>query len=148
MKKVMLFAAFLVACGPSEKAATDTPAMAGPAPMTAADITGTWTGTIMPEGSDSVTRFTVVNATGYDAKFIAEGAPDSVALSHTFDADSFMATSAAYTDPTLPGKPQVTTRAVGRLVMPGKLTGTGTITLASKPDSVLLRTRWEATKSP
>ena len=149
MKKVMLLAAFLVACGPAEQPAVDTPATAGPAPISAADLAGTWTGTMMAEGSDSVLgRFTVVNPTGNDAKIVTEGSRDSVAMSHTFDADSFVATSAVYTDQNLPGKPQVTTRAVGRLVMPGQARGTSTIMLASKPDSVLLRTRWEATKSP
>ena len=32
--------------------------------------------------------------------------------------------------------------------MGGKLAGTGTTMLASKPDSVLFRSRWEATKAP
>ena len=42
MKKLMLLAAALVACGPREQPATDTAAMAaGPAPLTAAEVAGT-----------------------------------------------------------------------------------------------------------
>jgi hypothetical protein len=37
---------------------------------------------------------------------------------------------------------------VGRLTGPGKMAGTATLMLASKPDSVVARVRWEATKSP
>jgi hypothetical protein len=47
----------------------------------------------------------------------------------------------------MPGKPTVVFRAVGRL-MGGKLAGNATVMLASKPDSVLARNRFEMTKAP
>jgi hypothetical protein len=148
MKRMMLLAAFLVACAPSEKAATDSAAAAvGPAPLMASDVAGTWNGVSMAEGSDSiVARWTVVSPNGTDGKVLFEGTTDSVSMMHSFDADSFVATSAPYTDQMLPNKPQVTTRAVGRLIG-GKLVGTATTMLVSKPDSVVARARWEATKT-
>ncbi len=152
MKKMMLFAALAVAaCAKpaDDKAAMDSAAMAaGPAPLTAADIAGTWSGTAMAEGSDSVLfRFTAVSPNGMDGKSIVEGQTDSVQVTHMFDGDSLIATSATYTDQMMPGKPQVTFRAVGRM-MGGKLVGTSAVMLASKPDSVLGRMRFEMTKSP
>lgn len=149
MKKAMLLAALLVACGPKEEPATDTAATAAaPVALTATDIAGTWNGVTMAEGSDSVlARWTVVSPTGMESKGVMEGTTDSVAYTHTFDADSFVATSGPYADPTLPGKPQVISRVVGRLLA-GKLAGTESTALASKPDSVLMRTRWEATRAP
>lgn len=148
MKKAIILAVFVVACARSDEGATDTAAMAGPAPITAADITGTWNGVSMAEASDSVlARWTVVSPTGADSRVVTEGSADTVSYMHTFDADSFVATSAPYTDATMPGSPQVTARAVGRLIA-GKLVGTAAIMLASNPDSVLSRARWEATRSP
>lgn len=150
MKKLMLVAAFLCACGPREEAAIDSATMtaaAAPAGLTATELTGTWSGTTMAEGSDSVlNRFTVISATGMDSKTIIEGSKDTVQVTHTIDADSVVATSAPYTDPSAPVKQPVTFRAVGRMVG-GKLVGTTTLTLASKPDSVVARGRFELTKT-
>jgi hypothetical protein len=121
---------------------------AGPAALTANELAGTWSGVAMPEGSDSVlARFTVVSANGIDSKAVTEGQTDSVAYTATFDGDSVVATSVPHVDDMLPGKPEVVSRAVGRLVG-GKLVGIETVTLASKPDSVLARARFELTKNP
>lgn len=147
MKKMMLLAAFLVACAPSEKAATDSAATAvGPAPLMASDVAGTWTGMSMAEASDSVTDRWTFTGDGNQGKWVLEGSTDSVATTATFDADSVIVTSAAFVSKTIPGTPTVTFRSVGRLTG-GKLAGTAAIMLASKPDSVLARARWEATKT-
>ena len=148
MKKLMLLAAFVVACGPKADTATDTAAMAaGPPALTATELAGTWSGVIMPEGSDSVLqRFTVISPTGMDSKTVTEGSTDTVQVTHMIDGDCIVATSAPHVDPMIPGKPQVTFRAVGRLVG-GKIVGTSQTMLASKPDSVLSRTRFELTKT-
>ncbi|HJU75843.1 MAG TPA: hypothetical protein VJ717_19030 [Gemmatimonadaceae bacterium] len=150
MKRLMLFAVVIGACGPRENAATDSAGMTAataPAALTPADIAGTWNGVTMMETGDSVlARWTVINPTGTEGKGVFEGSTDTLTLSHTFDADSFVATTTPYRDPNLPGRPQVTTRAVGRLVA-GKLLGTSTTMLVSKPDSVVMRNRWEATKA-
>lgn len=149
MKKAWLLAAFVIACGPREEAATDTAAMAaGPAALTATDLAGTWTGVIMAETGDSaLARFTVISPTGMDSKTVLEGQTDTVNVTHTIDADSVVAVSAPHKDMMLPGNPEVTWRAVGRMIG-GKLVGTSTTMLASKPDSILGRSRFEMTKSP
>ena len=149
MKKAFLLVAFLAACAPKEQPAADTSAMAaGPPALTAAELAGTWSGVVMAETSDSVLqRFTVISPTGMDSKTVTEGSKDTVAVTHLIDADSIVATSAPHVDASIPGKPTVTFRAVGRMVG-GKLVGTSTINLASKPDSVLGRSRFELTKQP
>jgi len=155
MRKAILLAVVVAACSRAETPATDTAAAAAtptpsaPAPLTPADIAGTWNGTTMAEGSDSVTnRWTVVRVTDSTSKLIFQGVRDSIPVSVRFDADSMIATSQAYTDPTMPrGSQPVTFRSVGRL-KDGKLVGNVTVMLASKPDSVVGRSRWEATKAP
>jgi hypothetical protein len=95
MRKAIVFALVVAACAPRENAATDTAAMAtGSAALTAADIAGTWNGVTLADTGDSVlARWTVVSATGMESKGVFEGASDSVSYTHTFDADSFVATS-------------------------------------------------------
>jgi len=117
--------------------------------LSAADLAGTWHGIVKAEGTDSIiNRFTAVRSTDSTGKTISEGQKDSVAYSVRYDADSMIATSAPYTDPTLPkGTPRVMYRSVGRL-KDGKLVGTSALMLASKPDSVIARSTWEATRTP
>lgn len=149
MKKAILLAAFLFACAKKDEPAPDTAAMAaGPPPLTAADLAGTWNGTAMAANSDSVLfTFTVWSPTGMDSKTLMQGQKDTVAVTHMISGDSLVATSAPYVDATMKGKPTVMFRAVGHL-MGGKLMGTATVMLASKPDSVLGRNRWEMSKAP
>jgi len=148
MKRAMLLVAFVFACAPKEEAAVDSAATAGPAPLSAADVAGTWTGVTMPEGSDSVLNRWTITGDGTQGKMISENSPDTVSTTTTYDGDSLVATSTPYTDRNLPGTPTVTFRSVGRLTGAGKMAGIATLMLASKPDSVLGRVRWEATKSP
>jgi len=155
MRKSMLLAALVVvACSKEEapvidSAATAAPPPAAPAALTAADVSGTWNGTSKEEGDTTVNRFTVTGAPGDSVgKFIAEGSKDTVTFTRRLDADSMMVTSVAYTDPSLPkGSPPVMFKAVGRL-KDGKLVGTSMLVVASKPDSVLGRSTWEATRAP
>ena len=154
MRKSMLLAALVVvACSKEETPAVDSAAPAAPpaapAALTAADVSGTWTGTSKEEGDTTVNRFTVTGAPGDSVgKFIAEGSKDTVTFTRRLDADSMMVTSVAYTDPSMPkGSPPVMFKAVGRL-KDGKLVGTSMLVLASKPDSVLGRSTWEATRAP
>jgi len=148
MKKAMLLAAFVLACGKTETPAADSPAVAaGPAPLTAADVAGTWNGTTMAEASDSVLNKWTVTGDGTAGKWIQEGSKDSVATTTTFDADSMIVTSAPHKDMLTKGNPMVIFRSVGRLTG-GKLVGTASIMPADKPDSVVMRVRWEATKAP
>jgi hypothetical protein len=81
-------------------------------------------------------------------KMVTEGSTDTTTATTTYDADSLISTSSPYTARDLPGTPTVTFRSVGRLTGPGQMSGTATLLLASKPDSVVARVRWEATKAP
>ncbi|HEX6049075.1 MAG TPA: hypothetical protein VFZ21_07400 [Gemmatimonadaceae bacterium] len=152
MRKSFLLAAFVVvACSKEEAPAVDSIATAtppAPAALTAADVAGSWTGTIKEEGTDSVTSFTTTRTSDSTGVFVPAGSPDSIPYAVRLDADSMIVTSVAYADPSAPkGSPEVMFRSVGRL-KDGKLVGTGTVVLASKPDSVVSRSTWEATRVP
>ena len=155
MRKVFLLAVLVAACAKKETPAADTAAAAvtpppppAPAAMTPADLRGTWNGTTKREGSDSATTFTVVSTSDSTGKFVAAGSKDSVSFTTKYDADSSITTSAPYTDPTMGKKaPKVIFRSIARL-KDGKLVGTANVMLASKPDSVVARSTWEATKAP
>jgi hypothetical protein len=149
MRKQLLLLPLALACAKTETAQTDTAAMAmAPAALTANDVAGTWNGTVTREGSDSIlARWTVVATTPPESKMVFEGSSDTLALTSTFDADSMMTTSPPYDDPSTPAKEMVVFRSVGRL-QSGKLVGTSMVMLADKPDSVVARSRWEATRAP
>ena len=76
------------------------------------------------------------------------GNKQSVDYSIKLDADSMIATSKPYNDPALPkGSPKVIFHSIGHL-KDGKLSGIAHLMLASKPDSLLATSNWEATKAP
>jgi hypothetical protein len=154
MRSVLFIAvaiAAVSACAKKDTGASDSSAAAAMAPagLTAAQLAGTWNGMSIPEGSDTATiRWTsIASETSSDIKVITQGQPDTVIYTRTIDADSLMVTSAPFTPPQPPGSAQVINRASGRLV-DGKLAGTYVTVLASKPDSVIQRGRWEATRVP
>lgn len=124
-------------------------AEAAPAMLTADDVNGTWNGMSMAEVGDSVTsRWTTMRNADGTALFVFEGSPDTVSYTTMFSGDSMVATSEPYNDPDAPaGSPQLMFRSVGRLV-DGKLVGTSAVMLATAPDSVVARGRWEATRAP
>ena len=151
MRNAFLLALAVVACSTKDAPVTDsaagTAAPAAPARLTAADIAGSWTGTTMPQGSDSVTnRWTTIRDTDSTGRIISESSPDTIMYSVVYDADSMIATSKPFSTKADP-KTKVMFRSVGRL-KDGKLVGTTTTMLAAKPDSVLARDRWEATRKP
>ncbi|HUQ83783.1 MAG TPA: hypothetical protein VM076_21715 [Gemmatimonadaceae bacterium] len=154
MRKALLLAVAVVACSKAETPATDSAAATTPPPppqpaaLTAADVRGTWNGTSKREGSDSSRTFVVVSSTDSTGKIVYAGSKDSVSTSTTFSGDSMIVTSASHKDPTLPkAVGNVVFRAVGRM-KDGKLVGTASVMPAAKPDSVIGRTTWEATKAP
>jgi hypothetical protein len=148
MRTLILLAVVLGACAPKEAATPDSVATVAPAPvaLTADMVSGTWNGVSMAEGSDSVTfRWTTTQVSDSEGLLKFEGTSDAVPFTRTFDADSMIATSGPYTPPGAAGGPKLTFRSVGRLV-DGKLVGTSVNMLADKPDSVVARGRWEATR--
>lgn len=119
-----------------------------PAPLTAADVVGSWNGVTMGETSDSVTnRWTTTSGEGATGSLTVEGQKEGIAFTRVFDADSMIVTSAPYANPADPKGPKLMFRSIARL-KDGKLTGTSTTMLADKPDSVVSRGRYTATKAP
>jgi hypothetical protein len=153
MRKLLMVAVLLTACSKAETPAVDTtattpPPPAAPANLTAAAVAGTWHGESKADGKDSVVaKWTSVPTSDSTGKFVYEGSKDSITFSTKFDADSMISTSAAYASPRMPKGPKVMFRSVGWL-KDGKLSGKSATLLASKPDSVLMRNTWEATKAP
>jgi len=143
----------LLACAKSEPAASDSVAVVTPAPapapaaLTAAEVSGKWNGATMPADRDTVLgRWTIVSSSDSTATLTFVGAKGSVRYTTRFDADSLIATSAPYVRPDDTKRQRVVFHSVGRL-RDGKLVGTVTHTLASKPDSIVDRARWEASRA-
>ena len=153
MRKVFLLALLVAACAKKEPAPdTTTPAPPPPPPpppaMTAADVKGTWHGTSKREGDTTAVAWTVTTVTDSTSKLTFDKTKQTVDFSVKFDADSMTSASKPYNDPGLPkGAPKVMFRSVARL-KDGKLVGNSTIVLASKPDSVVAKGNFEATKAP
>lgn len=152
MRKALFLAVLLAACAKGETPPTDTAAAMTPPPppvkLTAADLAGSWTGTSKAAGTDSVTSKWVATSTS-DSTGTAtyEGTKTTVAYTTTFDADSVMVASAAFVPPGAKASaPKIMFKSVGR-IQDGKLVGTAVTHLAAKPDSVLGRTTFEATRS-
>jgi hypothetical protein len=156
MRKALLVAAVLTACSKAEAPKVDTataaPAVApapapAPAKLTAAALAGTWNGETKLEGKDSVVaKWTVVSLTDSTGTITYAGSKTKIPYSIKFDGDSMISTSQPYVEPNTKGPKQVF-RAIGWL-KDGKLSGHSTATLASKPDSVVGRVTWTASKAP
>jgi hypothetical protein len=151
MRRALLLTAVLVACATNEAPEGDSAAaMADTGTtnmLTAADVSGTWSGTSMALDSDSITsRWTIHTMNDTMAHLMMEGSTDTILYRVTFDADSLIAVSESYTTPDMPDTP-VTFRSVGRMEN-GMLRGTVEIRLASNADSVVARERWESRRAP
>lgn len=153
MRTLVLLAVALVACSKAETPAVDsaamTPAMApAPAALTAADVDGSWNGVTMGETSDSITsRWKTAKIDDNTSSLMVEGRKDAVKFTRVFDADSMISTSEPYANPADAKAPKLMFRSVARM-KDGKLVGTSINMLADKPDSVVSRGRFEATKAP
>ena len=148
MRRHYLLAAvpFILACAKAETPPADSAAMA-PAALTEADVAGTWSGTAMMEGTDSVFAHWTNICAGGTCRFTSAEAPkDTIMQTYVLEADSMRGSSAAYADPAMKGA-MVTDSWVARLVG-GQVTGTGMLKLADKPDSVVMRYRFTGTKAP
>lgn len=131
----------LVGCAKAEAPPADTAVAAAPvapAPsVTEADVAGTWTGTSSPMGSDSVmAKWTQVCAAG-SCKGTSEGSKVTIQSTYTLAGDSSVGISKPYTQPSIKGG-QIIDTWVAHL-NGDSVTGTGTMKLASNPDSVVMR---------
>lgn len=148
MRRYLLLVPFLFACAKAETPPADSMAMAAPAALTEADVAGSWTGTAMMEGTDSVlARWTNTCGAGSCRFTTTEVPKDTVLHTYVLAADSMVGNSAAAYAATDMKGIMVTDSWVARLVG-GQVTGTGMLKLADKPDSVVMRYRFTGTKAP
>lgn len=147
MRKSLLLLPFFLACAKADDAKTDSSAMAvTPMSLTDADVSGTWQGTSMLMGSDSViAHWTQVCGAGSCRGTQAES-KDTILSTYTLAADSATGASAPFAQAAMKGAKLVDHWVVH--VKDGKATGTGMMTLADKPDSVVMRYRFEGSRAP
>jgi hypothetical protein len=146
MRRYLFVLPFIVACGRAETPEADS-AAAMPAMLTEADVAGSWSGTAMMEGTDSVVAHWSNTCSGGSCQFTTTEAPkDTVMHTYVIETDSMIGTSAAYAEATMGGT-MVTDSWVARF-SGTQVSGTGMLKLAAQPDSVLMRYRFTGTKSP
>jgi hypothetical protein len=140
--------ALALACAQGETPPADSAAMApmAPAGLTEADVAGTWTGTAMPMDADTVlARWKQVCAAG-SCTGTNEMNSDTVMSTYTVAGDSSVGMSNPYMDSML--KLRVVDSWVARVPSPGRVVGTLVTRMADRPDSVVMRTRFEGTRAP
>ena len=135
---LLLLPLLVLGCAKSETPQSGSATQAAGVKLTEADVAGTWSGTAKMAGSDSVAQhWTEICAGGTCRGTTQEQPKDTIPSTYTIAGDSAVGVSPQYTDPNMPGGPIVehwTIHPTGN-----QLTGTGYITLASKPDSVVAR---------
>ena len=147
MRRLLWAVPFLIACGGAETPPADSAAAAAPAALTDADVSGTWTGTAMLEGTDSIiAHWTQVCASGTCRGTAQESPGDTTVSTYVLEADSSRGTTQPYADKSMGGI-MVIDNWVAR-ISGTQVTGTGMFTLAAKPDSVLGRYRFVGSKAP
>jgi hypothetical protein len=154
MRKLLLLPLVLWACGGAKDAPpADTAAMV-PAALTAADVVGSYTGTTMVQGPDSVmtstwTAWVMADSMGaISGRIVNSTAPmDTVAFTLTISGDSTMNLSAPYTDRmAAAGSPQMMWASVGRA---NGNAWTGTVNwMVAGSDSVTQSGTWTGTRTP
>ena len=146
---VLTLSLVLAACAKTETAQTDSSAAAptmAAATLSEADVAGTWKGTAMAEGSDSVmVHWTQVCGNG-TCRLTTEESKDTVMSTYRLDADSSIGMSSPFTDPAIAPVPLIDHYVVR--LSGSTVTGTGRMVLADKPDSVVLRYRIQGTRVP
>jgi hypothetical protein len=147
MRRYLLVVPFLFACAKGENAPADSMAMAAaPAALTEADVAGTWTGTAMTPTDSVFSHFTVSCGAGTCRLTTTESPKDTVQSTYVLAGDSLTATSTPHAEATMKGV-MVVDHYVAR-ISAGQATGSGHVTLADKPDSVVMRYKFTGTKTP
>ena len=142
----VLLPLFVIGCAKSGTPNSDSSVVAGTpaASLSDADVAGTWTGTAKIAGTDSViSHWTQVCTTGTCRLTSQENMKDTVSSTYTIMGDSAVGQSQPYAIPGVSG--QVIDHWTVHPV-DGKVTGAGYYTLASKPDSVIVRYTVEGAK--
>lgn len=144
MRRYLLVLPLLIACAKAETPSADS-AAAAPAALTDADFAGNWSGTLMPEGSDSVVaNWSDVCGQGTCRLTTRENPKDTVTFTYVIEGDSARYNSTAHPDPAAGGA-MVTDGGVAR-VSGNQITGNGIVRLAERPDSIVFRYRFTGTK--
>ena len=151
MRKVLLLPMLVLAVGCAKEPKVEAPA--APAALTVTDVTGSYAGSTMANGTDSVlstwTSVAMTNASGgLEGKLMDAKAPtDSVAFTGVLSADSVIWSSAPFIPAGAPaGTPQMKWVAVGH-VSGNSWTGTA-VTMIAATDSVTQNSHWMATRTP
>jgi hypothetical protein len=151
MRKILFLPMLLLAAGCAKEPKVEVPV--GPAPLTVTDVTGSYAGTTMANGTDSVlstwTSVAMTNASGgLEGKLMDAKAPtDSVAFTGVLSADSVIWSSAPFIPAGAPaGTPQMKWIATGH-VSGNSWTGTA-VTMIAATDSVTQNSHWTATRTP
>ena len=150
MRSLLLVPALLLAAACGEKAAPEEmpPEVIAPAALTAMDVAGTWNGMTMAAGTDSVTAtWTSMSTSDTTGTLTQEGMAEPVNYAVMFDADSMVATSFPFVDPTRSDDMMVMWRSVGRMADDGRLVGT-VQTMVVGTNDVVATGDWHATKAP
>ena len=145
MRRLLFVLPLLVACGTAETPPADEPATAMPG-LTEADVAGTWTGTAMLAGTDSIVSHWTQECANGTCRLTSQEMPDTVVSTYYIAADSVVGSTGAFTDPAAGGA-TVTDHWVVR-VTSGQLNGTGMLKLADNPDSVVVRYTLTGSKNP
>ena len=100
MRRYLLVLPFVFACAKGEDMPADSAAMAAaPAALTEADVAGSWSGTLMPEGSDSVVANWTVTIGGGTYRLTTKETPkDTVTGTYVLEADSSRYSAGPYAD--------------------------------------------------
>jgi hypothetical protein len=147
MRRFLFAVPFLIACGGAETPPADSAAMA-PAGLTDADVAGTWSGTVTPEGQDTLQiPWTDVCGAGTCRLVVSTMPNDTIVATYTIQGDSVVGTSSPYADTTIVKGAMLIDTWVAR-ISGNQLTGTGMAKLADRPDSVVMRYRFTGTKNP
>ena len=147
MRRLILAVPFILfACAKGETPPADS-AVAAPAVLTEADVAGTWSGTAMIEGTDSVfAHWTQICGSGTCRGTSTETPKDTSVSTYVIAGDSSSGTGTPQADPAAGGA-MVVDHWVAR-ISGTQVIGTGWYTLADKPDSVVMRYRFNGTKTP
>lgn len=146
MRRLLFVLPLLVACGQAETPPADEPAAATPPGLTEADVSGTWTGTAMLAGTDSVIAQWTQECSNGTCRLTTQQTTDTIVSTYYIAADSVVGSTGAYADPAAGGA-MVTDHWIIR-INNGQLNGTGMLKLADNPDSVVARYTIAGTKNP
>lgn len=144
MRTILILLVAAAGCRQSNAPPAEPPA----SDLTEADVAGTWTGNVKPEGSDSVVLRWTQRCSAGACIGTTEGEPDSILSTYRLSGDSVMGTSTAHPGTAFGGAMVVNVWTLRLVNGRKKLSGHGMFQAADNPDSVLMRYLVDGSKSP